>query len=76
MEAKEILQALPSLSASDQLKIAEAALLLINQEKQPLTKDEQKRLLAAAAKTAIEDYTSGSELIVFSEIEGEDFYDY
>jgi hypothetical protein len=76
METKEIIQLLPKLSKSDCLKIAEAALELIHQEQQYLTKDEQKRLLAAAAKSAREDYAPNSELIVFSEIEGEDFYDY
>ncbi|MBW4507614.1 MAG: hypothetical protein KME64_14035 [Scytonematopsis contorta HA4267-MV1] len=76
METREIIQALPGLSANDCLKIAEVALELINQERKSLTKDEQKRLLAAAARTAIEDYTPGSELIVFSDIEGEDFYEY
>ncbi|WP_315787111.1 hypothetical protein [Fischerella sp. JS2] len=38
METKEILQALPKLSVSDRLKIAEAALLLIRQEQQSITK--------------------------------------
>lgn len=74
MEAKDILQVLPNLSTDDKLKIVELALQLVNQEQQSLTSDEQKRLLAAAAKTAIDDYTEGSELLVFSEIEGEDFY--
>jgi len=76
METKEILQALPSLSISDRLKIAESALQLILQEKQSLTKDEQKRLLALAAITAIADYAPGSELNIFSDLEGEDFYEY
>jgi len=76
MEAKEILQVLPLLSTDDKLKIVELALQLVNQEQKSLTSEEQKRLLAAAAKTAIDDYTEGSELLVFSEIEGEDFYDY
>ncbi|KYC38725.1 hypothetical protein WA1_36770 [Scytonema hofmannii PCC 7110] len=76
METQEILQSLPNLSIRDCLKIAEVALAIIQKEQHSLTKDEQKRVLAAAAKTAIEDYAAGSELIVFSEIEGEDFYDY
>lgn len=76
MEAKEILQVLPQLSTDDKLKIVELALQLVNQEQKSLTSNEQKRLLAAAAKTAIDDYAEGSELLVFSEIEGEDFDDY
>jgi hypothetical protein len=53
MKTKEILQALPKLSVSDRLKIAEAALLLIRQEQQSITKEEQKHQLAIAAMTAI-----------------------
>lgn len=74
MEAKDILQVLPNLSTDDKLKIVELALQLVNKEEQSLTSDEQKRLLAAAAKTAKDDYVEGSELLVFSEIDGEDFY--
>jgi len=76
MQIKEILQALPSLSISDRLKIAELALQLVLQEKHSLTKDEQKRQLGLAAITAIVDYAPGSELNIFSDLEGEDFYDY
>ena len=76
MKTQEILRSLPKLSTSDCLKIAEAALEIIHQEQNSLTKDEQKRVLAAAAKTAKRDYAAGSQLIAFSEIEGEDFYDY
>jgi hypothetical protein len=53
METKEILQALPNLSISDRLKIAELALQLVLKEQHSLTKDEQKRLLALAAITGI-----------------------
>ena len=76
METKEILQALPSLSISDRLKIAESALQLVLQEKHSLTKDEQKRQLTLAAVTAIVYYAPGSELDIFSDFEGEDFCDY
>ncbi|MBN4005030.1 hypothetical protein [Nostoc sp. LPT] len=62
METKEILQALPNLSISDRLKIAESALQLVLQ-----AKDEQKRQLALAAITAIVDYAPGSELDIFSD---------
>ncbi|MDZ8224279.1 hypothetical protein [Nostoc sp. ChiVER01] len=76
MQIKEILQALPSLSISDRLKIAESALQLVLQEKHSLTKDQQKCQLTLAAVTAIADYASGSELDIFSDLEGEDFCDY
>ncbi|MUG95717.1 hypothetical protein F7734_26520 [Scytonema sp. UIC 10036] len=61
METQEILQFLPNLSISDCLKIAEVALEIIHKEQHSLTKDERKRVLAAAVKTAIEDYAAGSE---------------
>ncbi|MEH2372123.1 hypothetical protein [Nostoc sp.] len=67
MQIKEILQALPSLSISDRLKIAQSALQLVIQEKHSLTKDEQKRQLTLAAMTAIADYAPGSELDIFSD---------
>jgi len=76
METKEILQTLPNLSISDRLKIAESALQLVVKEQHSLTKDEKKRLLALAAITAISDYTPGEYLNIFSDLEGEDFYDY
>ncbi|MEH2424132.1 MAG: hypothetical protein V7K48_25460 [Nostoc sp.] len=49
---------------------------MVLQEKHSLTKDQQKRQLTLAAITAIADYTPGSELNIFSDLEGEDFYDY
>jgi hypothetical protein len=76
METKEILKTLSQLSTTDCLKIAEAALEIIHQKQNHLTKDEQKRALVAAARTAVQDYTTGSELLAFSEIDGEEFYDY
>ena len=76
METKNILQALPNLSVSDQLKIAESALQLVLQEKQSLTKYEQKCQLVLATMTAIADYAPDSDLNVFSDLEGEDFYEY
>jgi hypothetical protein len=76
MEAKEILQALPNLSISDRLKTSELALQLVLQEKHSPTKDEQKRQLTLAAMTAIADYAPGSELDIFTDLEGEDFCHY
>ncbi|MGF1937892.1 MAG: hypothetical protein RM347_026500 [Nostoc sp. ChiQUE02] len=51
METKEILQALPNLSISDRLKIAESALQLVLQKKHSSTKDQQKRQLSLAVIT-------------------------
>ncbi|OYD93164.1 hypothetical protein CDG76_20960 [Nostoc sp. 'Peltigera membranacea cyanobiont' 210A] len=65
METKEILQALPSLSISDRLKIAESALQLVLQEKHSLTKDEQKCQLTLAAITAIGNYVNKKLAIAF-----------
>jgi hypothetical protein len=78
METQEIIQALANLSVSvsDRLKIAEAALKLIFLEQNSLTKDEQKRQLTLAAMTSVADYAPDSELNVFSDLEGEDFYEY
>ncbi|MBD2363105.1 hypothetical protein H6G36_18245 [Anabaena minutissima FACHB-250] len=76
METPEILQALPNLSVSDRLMIAESALKLVLQEQQSLTQDEKKQQLALAAITAISDYAPDGELNVFADLEGEDFYDY
>ncbi|MBD2280919.1 MAG: hypothetical protein HEQ13_18050 [Dolichospermum sp. DEX189] len=76
MKTQDILQALPNLSISDRLTIAELALQLVTQQKDSLTQDEKKRQLELAAITAIIDYTNDSELNVFSDLDGEDFYDY
>jgi hypothetical protein len=76
METQEILQALANLSVSDRLTIAEAALKLVLREQNSLTKDDLKRQLTLAAMTAIADYAPGSELNIFSDLEGEDFYEY
>jgi predicted transposase YdaD len=75
METTEILQALPHLTVSDRLKIAEAALHLVQQDKQTLTKEQRKQHMAIVATTAIDDYSSDSELTAFTNLDGEDFYD-
>lgn len=73
MKTQEILEVLPNLSLEDRLIIVEAALKLINQERN-LSRVEQTQQLQAAALMAVSDYTPGSELLVFSEFDGEDFY--
>jgi hypothetical protein len=76
METQEIIQALANLSVSDRLTIAEPALKLVLLEPNSLNKDEQKRQLTLAAMTSVADYAPDSELNVFSDLEGEDFYEY
>lgn len=74
MKTAEILQALPHLTVSDRLKVAETALQLIRQEQQSLTKEQQRKQMAIAAMTAVSDYSTDSELTVFTDLDGEDFY--
>ena len=76
MKTTKIIQLLPNLSTSERLQIAEAALLLIRQEQNLLTREEQKQQLALAAMTAISDYAPKGELNIFSAIESEEFYEY
>lgn len=76
MKAQEILELLPQLSISERLTIVEAALRLIQQDQERLTSDEQIRQLAAAALAAKLDYGTGSELLAFKSLDGEDFYEY
>ncbi|MBE9058432.1 MAG: hypothetical protein ACKO9I_15385 [Sphaerospermopsis kisseleviana] len=76
METQAILQSLPHLSINERLQIAELALQLVSQQREFLTKEQQKHQLALAAITASEDYASDGELIVFSDLDGEDFYEY
>ncbi|MDB9310472.1 hypothetical protein PN471_17945 [Aphanizomenon sp. CS-733/32] len=76
METQAILKSLPKLSINERLKIAEFALQLVNEQQKFLTKEQQKHQLALAAITAIEDYANDGELNVFSDLDGEDFYDY
>lgn len=72
MNTTEILQSLPNLPISDRLQIAEAALHLVQQE-QPLTQ-QRRQQMAIAALTAISDYSSDKELIAFTVLDGEDFW--
>ncbi|MCE2721107.1 MAG: hypothetical protein ACK5RY_01275 [Dolichospermum sp.] len=76
MKTQAILQSLSNLSINERLQIAEFALQLVNQQRQVLTKEQKKRQLALAAITAIEDYANDGELVVLSDLDGEDFYDY
>lgn len=75
METQEILHVLPRLTVKELLEIVKAALQLVQQERQNLTSEERKQQVAMAAMSAIEDYLPGSDLLAFSDLEGEDFYE-
>jgi hypothetical protein len=75
MGTAEILQSLPHLTPIDQLKIAETALQLIQQDHQSLTRDQRRKQMAVAAMAAIEDYSTDRELTAFTALDGEDFHD-
>jgi bacterioferritin (cytochrome b1) len=74
MGTLEILQSLPQLTPTDQLKIAETALQLIQQDHQTLTRDQRRQQMAIAAMAAVEDY-SVNKLIAFTALDGEDFHE-
>ncbi|MCY7278127.1 MAG: hypothetical protein LH702_31420 [Phormidesmis sp. CAN_BIN44] len=75
METADILKALPSLSVNDRLAIAEKALQLSHEEQRSLTQTQRRQQFAIAAASAISDYTPGSELLDFADLDGEDFYE-
>jgi len=75
MGTSEILQSLPHLTATDQLKIAETALQLIQHNHQALTPAQRRQQIAIAAITAIGDYSANTELTAFTSLDGEDFCD-
>jgi hypothetical protein len=72
MNTTEILQSLPNLPIGDRLKIAEAALHLVQQE-QPLTQEQRRQQMAIAALTAVSDYSLDKKLTAFTALDGENF---
>lgn len=76
MTLTEILEALKQLDNAERLNIAKAALRLMREDWQSLTPAEKEQQLAMAAELAILDYLPGSELTVFTALDGEDFYEY
>jgi hypothetical protein len=74
MGTSEILQSLPLLTTTDQLKIAETALHLVQQAPKNLTRDQRRQQMAMAAMAAVEDYSSTSDLTAFTALDGEDFH--
>ena len=73
MNTTVILQTLPTLPINDRLIIAETALKFILQEQRSFNPLQRKIQLMLAALTAMPDYQPGSDLLAFSELEGEDF---
>ena len=73
MDTSVILQTLHTLPTNDRLMVAETALKFIWQQEQFLTPIQRKIQLMLAAITAILDYQFDSDLLTFSELDGEDF---
>jgi hypothetical protein len=76
MTKTEILQALKQMTNAERLTIAKAALRLMREDWQSLTPAEKEQQLAMSAELVFLDYLPGSELTVFTELDGEDFYEY
>lgn len=75
VNTSEILKTLPQLSNSDLLTIAQEALRLTQQKKNNLTSEEIEKQWSIAATEALEDYTSDEELIAFTILDSEPFYE-
>ena len=73
MDTSVILQTLSTLPTQDRLMIAETALKFIWQEQQSLTTMQRKIQLMLVAITAISEYQPDSDLLAFSELDGENF---
>ena len=76
MQTLEILNALPSLTIDDRLKVILSALTLNQEQQSHLTLEQNRQYLALAALSAIGDYELGSELLAFETLDGEDFQEY
>jgi hypothetical protein len=75
MGTSEILESLPQLNSTDQLKIAETALQLVQLNRQTLTREQRRQQMEIAAIAAIDDYTQDSDIIAFTALDEEDFLD-
>ncbi|MBC8248800.1 MAG: hypothetical protein H8E90_03895 [Anaerolineales bacterium] len=78
MTQVQILEELQKFTIPDRLTIVEATLRLIRedlqQERQPLPREERRRQLVAAAEALMPDYAAGGELTIFTALDSEDFY--
>lgn len=73
-----ILEELKKLSVQERLEIIDAVVHLLRQDLhqigQPITRQERKKLLAAAAELLLPDYERDDELTSFTALDGEDFH--
>ena len=74
----EILEELKKLTTTERLTVIETALHLIREDlqkaKQPPGTIERRKQLAVAAETLLSDYVAGDELIIFTDLDSEDFH--
>jgi hypothetical protein len=75
MKTTEIIKAIPTLSIDERLSIATIALNSIETQKLVMTEQQLEQQLRIAANLAIDDYTSDSELTIFTSLDGEDFWE-
>ncbi len=78
MTQREILEEIKRLTVTERLNIIETAVQMIRADLQQMESSriptERKQQLATAAQALLPDYTSGSELTVFTALDGEDFH--
>jgi len=72
----EILQTIPQLSPEDCFQIAETLLQRLQTAIISPTHAQINQQLRIAALLAVDDYSNDSELMAFSSLDGEDFYEY
>ena len=68
METREILKAIKKLPVSKRMFIVERTL-------KTMIESETRKKMASAAESLIEDYKINNELIAFSQLDYEDFYE-
>ncbi len=78
MVQREILEELKKLTTTERLAIVEAALHLVREDLQQvepsLARTKRKSQLAAAAQALLPDYSAGGELVIFTNLDSEDFH--
>jgi hypothetical protein len=78
MTQVEILEELKKLTTIERLAIIEATLRLVREDLRRVESSsaemDRKKQLTAAAEALLPDYIPGSELTVFTVLDGEDFY--
>lgn len=77
MTKAEVLEALKQMSTAERLEIIETVSKLIREEiaEQPKLKVERKLSLAEAVEVMRPYYEQGSELVMFTDLNTEDFYE-